>query len=73
MLCYFHHSKDEYNHTESFLSLLSYYGKHFQAELLGNTDLMQSVIKKGYVSRKGYLVEIMPIKDFIAMYILMNC
>ena len=64
---YFHHSKDEYNHTESFLSLLSYYGKHFQAEIARQYRFnAQSVIKKGYVSRKGYLVEIMPIKDFIA-------
>ncbi len=64
---YFHHAKDEYNHTETFLALLSKYGKSISSELAREYRFTaQAIIKKGYVSSKGFLVETMPIKDFIA-------
>jgi len=66
-LGYFHHAKDEYNHTQSFLSLLSKYAKEFSPELSREYRFnAQGVISKGYVSRKGYLIETMFLKDFIA-------
>ncbi len=64
---YFHHAKDEYNHTETFLSLLSKYGKKVSPELARKYRFsIQGIINKGYVSSKGYLIETMKIKDFIA-------
>ena len=67
--CYgfFHHAKDEYNHTQSFLSILSEYGKNVSSELARDFRFSaQAVINKGYVSKKGYLIETMMMKDFIA-------
>ena len=64
---YFHHSKDEYNHTNVFLSLLSKYGKNINPDIAREYRFAsQSIINKGYVSPKGFLVETMLIKDFIA-------
>jgi len=64
---YFEHSKDEYNHTKTFLSLLSKVGKKSDVNIARNFRLnANSLITKGYISRKGYLVETMSIKDFIA-------
>ena len=69
---YFHHAKDEYNHTKTFLSLLSKFGKRIPSELAKEYKFCaQGVINKGYVSSKGYLIETMHIKDFIA-YIYTN-
>ena len=69
---YFHHSKDEYNHTKVFLSLLSKYAKDINPELAREYRFAaQSIINKGYISPKGFLVETMLIKDFIA-YIYTN-
>ena len=64
---FFHHSKDEYNHTQVFLSLLSKYGKNINPELAREYRFAaQSLINKGYISPKGFLVETMKFKDFIA-------
>ena len=64
---YFHHAKDEYNHTQTFLSFLSKYGKRISPQLARNYRFSaQGIIKKGYVSPKGYLYERMLVKDFIA-------
>ena len=64
---YFEHSKDEYNHTKTFLSILSKFGKSTNANVSRNFRFStNSVLSKGYVSREGYLVETMKIKDFIA-------
>ena len=64
---YFHHAKDEYNHTQSFLKILSKYGQSVSPELAREFKFnSQGVISKGYVSRKGYLIETMFLKDFIA-------
>ena len=64
---YFEHAKDEYNHTKTFLSLLSGYGKHVSSltarEYRFNSN---SLITKGYLSNKGFLIETMNLKDFIA-------
>tara|TARA_B100000212_G_scaffold342516_1_gene330156 strand:- start:3686 stop:4390 length:705 start_codon:yes stop_codon:yes gene_type:complete len=69
---YFHHAKDEYNHTETFLSLLSKYGKKVSPDLAREYRFsIQAIINKGYVSSKGYLIETMNIKDFVA-YIYTN-
>ena len=64
---YFEHSKDEYNHTKTFLSILSKFGK------LTNSDISRSyrfstnaILNKGYISRDGYLIETMNLKDFVA-------
>ena len=64
---FFHHAKDEYNHTQTFLSILSKYGKMLSPGLARNYRFSaQAIIKKGYVSSKGYLYERMILKDFIA-------
>ena len=64
---YFHHAKDEYNHTQSFLSILSKYGKGESYKMARQFRFStQAVINKGYVSRNGFLVEIMKLKNFIA-------
>ena len=64
---YFHHSKDEYNHTKTFLSLLKKYGQSMPSDLAREYRFCSNaVINKGYVSEKGYLVETMRLKDFIA-------
>ena len=64
---YFEHAKDEYNHTKTFLSLLSNYGKYVSSfmarEYRFNSNIL---ITKGYLSNKGYLIETMNLKDFIA-------
>ena len=64
---YFKHAKDEYNHADIFKSILSK-----RTRLLKSEDARQyrfnasSLIPKGYISSKGYLIETMKIKDFIA-------
>jgi len=64
---YFEHSKDEYNHTKTFLSILSKFGKSTNSNVSRNFRFnTNSVLSKGYVSREGYLIETMQIKDFIA-------
>ena len=64
---YFHHAKDEYQHTQSFLSLLANYGKSIPSEIAKQFRFTsQEIINKGYVSPKGYLIEIMKLKNFIA-------
>ena len=64
---YFEHAKDEYNHTKIFLSLLSHYGKDVSSSKAREFRFSSnSLITKGYLSRKGYLIETMHLKDFIA-------
>ena len=64
---YFHHAKDEYKHTQSFLSILSKYGKETSYKISRQYRFnAQAVINKGYVSKKGFLIEIMKLKNFIA-------
>ena len=64
---YFEHSKDEYNHTKTFLSILSKFGKLSNEDISRNYRFnTNSILNKGYVSKDGYLIETMKLKDFIA-------
>ena len=64
---YFEHAKDEYNHTKTFLSLLSNYGKLVSSIVARDYRFKSdSLITKGYLSNKGFLIETMHLKDFIA-------
>ena len=64
---YYHHSKDEYNHTKTFFSILSRKSKNIEVEEARKLRFQPySVINKGYVSPKGFLIDYLKIKDFIA-------
>ena len=64
---YFMHAKDEYNHASSFFKMLSTRGKRISIETARDFRFTPpSLITKGYSSKKGYLVETMNLKDFIA-------
>ena len=64
---YFDHAKDEYEHTKTFLSILSKFGKSANSDISRNFRFSSNaILSKGYVSRDGYLIERMKIKDFIA-------
>lgn len=64
---YFLHAKDEYIHTKHFLKILSNRCKSITTEVARLFRYSApSLITKGYVSRKGYLIDTMNLKDFIA-------
>lgn len=64
---YFHHAKDEYNHANTFFSILKSKTKEVDVKRARELRFRPySVIPKGYISPKGFLVEFMHIKDFIA-------
>ena len=64
---YFEHSKDEYNHTKTFLSILSKFGKLTNSDISRNYRFStNAILNKGYVSIDGYLIETMNLKDFVA-------
>jgi hypothetical protein len=64
---YFMHAKDEYNHARSFFEMLSNRGKRTSIEIARNFRFTSpSLITKGYISRQGFLIETMKLKDFIA-------
>ena len=64
---YFMHAKDEYDHAKSFFKMLSTRGKKSSVELARKFRFVApSLIKKGYISNKGFLIETMTLKDFIA-------
>ena len=64
---YFEHSKDEYNHANTFLSILAKTGMNASCKLARQYRFKtNSLITKGYVSEEGYLIERMKLKDFIA-------
>ena len=64
---YFMHAKDEYNHAKYFFKMLSNRGKKSSVEIARKFRFVApSLIKKGYISNKGFLIETMPLKDFIA-------
>ena len=66
-LGYFMHAKDEYNHASSFFKMLSMRGKRTSIETARDFRFTPpSLITKGYISKKGFLVETMNLKDFIA-------
>ncbi len=66
---YFQHAKDEYNHSKIFQSLLAKRSNNINI----STDIARKyrftslgLIKKGYISKQGFLIETMKLKDFIA-------
>ncbi len=64
---YFMHAKDEYNHAKSFFEMLSKRGKRVPIEKARDFRFTPpSLITKGYISNKGFLIETMQLKDFIA-------
>ena len=64
---YFHHAKDEYNHANTFFSILKPKAKNVAVDKARDLRFQPySVITKGYVSPKGFLIEFMHLKDFIA-------
>ncbi len=64
---YFMHAKDEYNHARSFFEMLSKRGKRASIEIARDFRFTPpSLITKGYISKKGFLIETMNLKDFIA-------
>jgi len=64
---YFMHAKDEYNHARSFFEMLSTRGKRTSIEMARDFRFTPpSLITKGYISREGFLIETMKLKDFIA-------
>ena len=64
---YFMHAKDEYNHARSFFEMLSKRGKRASIEIARDFRFMApSLITKGYISNKGFLIDTMKLKDFIA-------
>ena len=64
---YFMHAKDEYNHARSFFKMLAKRGKRASVETARDFRFTPpSLIIKGYISKKGFLIETMNLKDFIA-------
>ena len=64
---YFMHAKDEYNHARSFFKMLSVRGKRASIKTARDFRFKPpSLITKGYISKQGFLIETMKLKDFIA-------
>ena len=64
---YFMHAKDEYNHAKCFFKMLSQRAKKSSIETAREFRFTPpSLITKGYVSNKGFLIDTMKLKDFIA-------
>ena len=64
---YFMHAKDEYNHSRSFFEMLSNRGKKAPIQIARDFRFKSSsLISKGYISNKGFLIDTMNLKDFIA-------
>ena len=64
---YFMHAKDEYNHARSFFEMLSKRGKRASIEIARDFRFTPpSLITKGYISKEGFLIDTMRLKDFIA-------
>ena len=64
---YFMHAKDEYNHARSFFEMLSKRGKKASIEISRDFRFAPpSLITKGYISKEGFLIDTMKLKDFIA-------
>ena len=64
---YFMHAKDEYNHARAFFEMLSKRGKRASIEIARDFRFTPpSLITKGYISKQGFLIETMKLKNFIA-------
>ena len=66
-LGYFMHAKDEYSHAKCFFKMLSQRGSKVSIEKAREFRFTPpSLITKGYISNKGFLIDTMKLKDFIA-------
>jgi hypothetical protein len=66
-LGYFMHAKDEYMHAKCFFKMLSQRGLKVSLEKAREFRFTPpSLIIKGYISDKGFLIDTMKLKDFIA-------
>ena len=66
-LGYFMHAKDEYMHAKCFFKMLSARGKRVSIKTARDFRFTApSLITKGYISNKGFLIDTMKLKDFIA-------
>ena len=66
-LGYFMHAKDEYMHAKCFFKMLSVRGKRVSIKMARDFRFTApSLITKGYISNKGFLIDTMKLKDFIA-------
>ena len=66
-LGYFLHAKDVYMHAKCFFKMLSQRGKKVSIENARKFRFTPpSLITKGYISNKGFLIDTMKLKDFIA-------
>ena len=64
---YFMHAKDEYNHARFFFKMLSQRGKKVSIETAREYRFTPpSLITKGYISNRGFLIDTKTLKDFIA-------
>ena len=64
---YFMHAKDEYKHAQCFFKMLSQRGMKVSLEKAREFRFTPpSLITKGYISNKGFLIDTMKLKDFIA-------
>ena len=61
------HAKDEYRHAKCFFKMLSVRGKRVSIKTARDFRFAApSLITKGYISNKGFLIDTMNFKDFIA-------
>ena len=67
---YLMHSRDEYRHTKTFLSLIGKIGSTSESANKENRFTPGRVLTKGYISNKGYLVETMSEKKVCRFCIL---
>ena len=66
-LGYFMHAKDEYMHAKYFFKMLSVRGKRVSIKTARDFRFTApSLITKGYISNRGFLIDTMKLKDFIA-------
>ena len=66
-LGYFMHAKDEYRHAKCFFKMLSQRGIKLSLEKARKFRFTPpSLITKGYISNKGFLIDTMKLKDFVA-------
>ena len=64
---YFMHAKDEYNHARSFFKMLSIRGKKSSVETARDFRFTPpSLLTRDYISNKGFLIDTMKLKDFMA-------
>ena len=64
---YYMHAKDEYNHAGCFFKMLSNRGIKSSVDAARKFRFVApSLISKGYISNKGFLIDTLKLKDFIA-------